>query len=78
MEKVIYVRNITDIDDKIIDASKNKNITISELTKDITKKFHKDCEALFCLKPTQEPRATENVEGMINMTQKLINKSCIY
>ena len=76
--KVIYVRNITDIDDKIIDTSKNKNITISELTKDITKKFHKDCESLFCLKPTQEPRATENVEGMINMTQKLINKKAAY
>ena len=42
-QKVTYVRNITDIDDKIIEASKNKKISISDLTKTITKKFHMDC-----------------------------------
>ena len=49
-QNVTYVRNITDIDDKIIEASKNKKITISDLTNLVTKKFHNDCETLFCLK----------------------------
>ena len=74
-KKVIYVRNITDIDDKIIEASKIKKIDISNLTKTVTKKFHKDCETLFCLNPTKEPRATDHVDGMINMTNKLRSKS---
>ena len=43
---VTYVRNITDIDDKIIKSSKEKNISISELTLDVTKKFHEDCKYL--------------------------------
>tara|TARA_Y100001970_G_scaffold61182_1_gene78083 strand:- start:1081 stop:2433 length:1353 start_codon:yes stop_codon:yes gene_type:complete len=76
--KVSYVRNITDIDDKIIEASKNKKISISELTNEITKKFHKDCKNLFCLNPTQEPKATEHVSGMIKMTEKLISKKAAY
>ena len=77
-KKVIYIRNITDIDDKIIEASKKKKISISDLTKKITNKFHIDCENLFCLKPTQEPKATENVKGMIQMTEQLINKKAAY
>ena len=77
-QKVKYVRNITDIDDKIIDASKKLNINIFDLTKKITKKFHDDCQSLFCLKPTEEPRATDHVSGMIKMTEKLINKKAAY
>ncbi|MAJ86043.1 MAG: cysteine--tRNA ligase [Candidatus Pelagibacter sp.] len=77
-QKVTYVRNITDIDDKIIEASKNKKIDISDLTKLITTKFHNDCKSLFCLSPTQEPRATDHVDGMIKMTEKLINTKAAY
>ena len=77
-QKVKYIRNITDIDDKIIEASKNKKIAISDLTILVTKKFHKDCEDLFCLKPTKEPKATDHVNGMIKMTEKLINKKVAY
>ncbi len=77
-KKVIYVRNITDIDDKIIEASKNKNISISDLTESITKNFHKDCKSLFCLNPSEEPKATEHVDGMIKMTKNLINKKAAY
>ncbi len=77
-QKVIYIRNITDIDDKIIEASKKKKISISDLTKEITNKFHLDCKNLFCLKPTQEPKATDNVKGMIKMTERLINKKAAY
>ena len=77
-QKVKYVRNITDIDDKIIEASKNKKISISDLTSVVTKKFHKDCEDLFCLKPTEEPKATEHIKGMIKMTSSLIKKGFAY
>ena len=43
-ENVIYVRNITDVDDKIIDISKKKNIPIKDITSKITKIFHDDCK----------------------------------
>ena len=46
--KVTYVRNITDVDDKIINSSKDKNISISELTENINKSFQKDCSYLNC------------------------------
>ncbi len=77
-QKVNYIRNITDIDDKIIEASKNKKISITDLTGEITKKFHMDCDNLFCLKPDREPRATDHVEGMIKMTKELIDKKAAY
>ena len=77
-QKVNYIRNITDIDDKIIEASKNKKVSITDLTGEITKKFHLDCDNLFCLKPDKEPRATDHVEGMIKMTKELIDKKAAY
>ena len=77
-ESVTYVRNITDIDDKIIETSNKDKISISDLTSKITKIFHKDCENLFCLSPTKEPKATEHVDKMILMTEKLIKKNAAY
>ena len=75
---VKYVRNITDVDDKIIEASKKSKKSINEITENITKVFHEDCESLNCLKPTVEPKATENIDGMIEMTQSLIKKKFAY
>ena len=77
-KNVTYVRNITDIDDKIIEASKDKKISIKELTEDITNRFHQDCDYLNCDKPTFEPKATENIALMINMIENLINKNVAY
>ena len=76
--KVTYIRNITDIDDKIIETSKKRGIPISELTNEITKEFHSNCESLFCSKPTLEPKATEHVEKMISMTENLIKLNAAY
>ena len=75
---VTYVRNITDIDDKIINSSKEKNISTSELTEKITKNFHDDCDYLNCEKPDYEPKATENIKLMIEMIKELISKDYAY
>ena len=77
-EFVTYVRNITDIDDKIINSSKEKNISISELTEKITKTFHDDCNYLNCENPTYEPKATENISLMIKMISELIKNKFAY
>ena len=77
-KNITYVRNITDVDDKIIEMSKKNNKSIKEITESVTKIFHKDCESLNCLKPTEEPKATEHVKGMIEMTSSLIKKGFAY
>jgi len=76
--KVTYVRNITDIDDKIIESSKKKKKSISELTETITKSFHEDCRYLNCLRPTFEPKATEHIKGMIEMVSNLLKNKHAY
>ena len=77
-KEVTYVRNITDIDDKIIKSSLEKNISIGDLTKKITKTFHEDCKYLNCEVPTYEPKATENISLMIEMIGKLIKSDNAY
>jgi len=76
--KVTYVRNITDIDDKIIETSKNKKISIDKLTNSISDSFNKDCIYLNCLKPNFEPKATDNIKEMINMVSNLIKNNHAY
>ena len=78
VNKVYYVRNITDVDDKIIEASKNNKKSINDITQEVTKIFHQNCESLNCLKPTQEPKATEHIHEMIEMTSSLIKKKFAY
>ncbi len=75
---VTYVRNITDVDDKIIEASLKNKVSIEEITNKITNIFHENCKSLNCLKPSVEPRATEHIEGMIKMTSSLISKGHAY
>ena len=69
--KVTYVRNITDIDDKIIESSKKNKKSIKELTETITTSFYEDCKYLNCLKPNYEPKATEHIKEMLNMVTNL-------
>ena len=75
---VTYVRNITDIDDKIIDIAKEKNLPINKITEEVTNQFHDACKNLNCLEPTVEPKATGHVDGMIKMTSSLIEKGFAY
>jgi cysteinyl-tRNA synthetase len=76
--KVTYVRNITDVDDKINAAAKEQKVSIEELTTKITALFHRDIAALNALPPTYEPRATKHIAEMINIIQKLITNGHAY
>jgi cysteinyl-tRNA synthetase len=77
-KNVFYVRNITDVDDKIIEASKKKGISIDKITSEVTETFHKNTKDLNCLTPTVEPKATDNIKGMIDMINSLIKKKLAY
>ncbi len=77
-DHVNYVRNITDIDDKIINRAKKLNIPISELTKKTINDFHHDMEYLGCMKPTKEPKATDYITEIINIIQKLLDLDIAY
>ena len=76
--KVTYVRNITDVDDKINARAAEEGIDIAELTQETTKAFHEDCAALGAAEPDVEPRATDHIQGMITMITSLINKGHAY
>ncbi len=75
---VIYVRNITDIDDKIIKSSQEQKISTKELTERVISSFFKDCEFLNCENPTHQPKATEHIDLMIEMINSLIKKGFAY
>ncbi len=77
-EHVTYVRNITDVDDKINAAAKANNEPISALTKRVEGWFHDDMAALNVLPPTNEPRATSHVGMMIALIEKLIANGHAY
>jgi cysteinyl-tRNA synthetase len=76
--KVTYARNITDIDDKIITAAKERGTDISTVTQEFTGKFREDMRALNALPPTLEPHATENVGAMLDLAQRLIDRGHAY
>jgi cysteinyl-tRNA synthetase len=76
--RVTYVRNITDVDDKINAAAVERGSTIQALTEEVTSQFHADMGALQCLPPTIEPRATEHIAQMITMISALIEKGFAY
>ena len=75
---ITYVRNITDVDDKIIKSSNEKSISILELTEKVIKSFDEDCDYLNCEKPSQQPKATEHIDLMIEMISELIKKNFAY
>ena len=75
---VTYVRNITDVDDKINARAGEEGISIRELTEKTAAQFHADVAALGCLPPTHEPRATEYVAQMIAMIETLIASGHAY
>ncbi|MCH2037135.1 MAG: class I tRNA ligase family protein, partial [Rickettsiales bacterium] len=75
---VTYVRNITDVDDKINNAARERNIPIDQITNETTKLFHHDMEKLCCMTPDQEPRATEHISQMVDMINTLVENGHAY
>ncbi|HEC73204.1 MAG TPA: cysteine--tRNA ligase [Methylophaga aminisulfidivorans] len=75
---VTYVRNITDIDDKIIKRAAENGESIQQLTERFITEMHKDAEALGVLPPDIEPKATESMPAIISMIETLINKGLAY
>ena len=77
-EHVTYVRNITDVDDKIINASQENNEDINELTSRTINYFHTDAKYIGAMEPSFEPRATDHIDEMINIIETLIEKNYAY
>ena len=76
--KVTYVSNITDIDDKIIEAAKEQNADITEITEKYTEIYNEDMSMLNVLKPDIQPKATEYIPEMIELIKDLISKEFAY
>ncbi|MEH6727630.1 MAG: cysteine--tRNA ligase, partial [Hyphomicrobiales bacterium] len=77
-EHVTYVRNITDVDDKINARAAQEGVSIEDVTRRTTEQFHKDIAALGVLEPTVEPRATDHIEDMKMMIERLIERGHAY
>ncbi len=83
-DRVTYVRNVTDVDDKINARAAERGISIRELTQQTYKDFKADVAALGCLEPTVEPRATDYVSkpdaptDMIRLIERLVKNGCAY
>ena len=77
-EKVTYVRNITDVDDKINARALQESISIQDLTQKTIQQFHDDVKMLGCLPPDVEPRATDHIGEMIALIEKLLSKNHAY
>jgi cysteinyl-tRNA synthetase len=75
---VVYARNITDIDDKIIAAARERNEGIDAVTKEFTDKYREDMAQLNALSPDLEPRATENIKPMCDLITQLIARGHAY
>src|SRR5262249_54096019 len=77
-EHVVYVRNITDVDDKINARAAERGIAIRELTETTYRNFKEDVAALGCLPPTVEPRATEHIDEMTVLIERLVQSGHAY
>jgi len=75
---VTFVRNITDIDDKIIARAVKNNESIKALTERMVQEMYRDFDALGIARPDQDPRATDYVPQMLDITQKLVGKGLAY
>lgn len=76
--RVTYVRNITDIDDKINKSAAEEGVDISVISQRYTKAYHEDLGALGVLPPDKEPKVTEHLDNIIDMIQRLIDNEHAY
>ena len=71
--KVNYIRNITDVDDKIMDAAKSEKKTVFEISKKYTKIYQQNMSVLGLLEPTFQPKVTDNIPIIIETINKIID-----
>src|SRR5438046_1777706 len=76
--QVHYVRNFTDVDDKIIKRAQEDNVGCEVITEKYIEEFHRDASALGLLEPTQEPRATHHIAEIVKLIQRLEEKGLAY
>jgi len=77
-EHVIYARNITDVDDKIIQNAKEQGVDISVITEKYAKIYNDDLAAIGCLPPTEQPKCTAHIDDMVAMISNLLEKDFAY
>ncbi len=77
-DHVVYARNITDVDDRIIQSAKETGKPISEITEKYARIYNEDLAALNCLPPTVQPHATKHIEDMVVMISELMEKGHAY
>ncbi|MDA8708338.1 cysteine--tRNA ligase [Hellea sp.] len=75
---VVYARNITDVDDRIIQNAKETGRPISDITEKYARIYNEDLAAIGCLPPTEQPKCTAHIDGMVAMTSDLIEKGFAY
>ena len=75
---VNYVRNITDVDDKIFSRAAERGVDFSELTAEMIDLMHRDEKKLGCVPPNLEPRATANIQSMLNLIETLVANGAAY
>jgi len=76
--EVTYVRNYTDVDDKIIRRANQEGVSCPEIAERYIREYEEDMQALDVERPTHEPRATENIPQIISLVQKLLDKGFAY
>ncbi|MEP5766543.1 MAG: cysteine--tRNA ligase [Halieaceae bacterium] len=77
-DEVIYARNITDIDDKIIAGARDSGLSMAEFAAGYTEQYRQDMSGLNALPPSLEPHATHHIDEMIALTQTLVDKQHAY
>ena len=75
---VTYIRNITDIDDKIINRANERGVPFPELTAEFIQAMHEDADALGVLRPDSEPKATDHMDEILAMVERLIEQGHAY
>ena len=76
--QVTYIRNLTDVDDKIILESEKIGVHINDLTTDVTRIYQMNMLKLNMLQPTYEPKVTDNIDNIINTIQKILDNKSAY
>ncbi len=76
--EVVFVKNFTDVDDKIIKRANEEGVSCEEIASKYIKEYYKDMDRLNILRPTHEPKATEHIDDIIKLIQRLIDKGYAY